>query len=70
MAVAAHPAAALAPGAAPAHRTPGLGGSASICSPQTVGQAAGEYCPIWLGRNCRATSGSRTAARSCSTGRF
>ncbi|WP_191060764.1 CocE/NonD family hydrolase [Geminicoccus harenae] len=21
----------------------------SICSPQTVGQAAGEYCPIWLG---------------------
>lgn len=30
-------------------RTPGLGGSASICSPQTVGQAAGEYCPIWLG---------------------
>ena len=22
---------------------------APICSPQTVGQAAGEYCPIWLG---------------------
>ena len=24
-------------------------GLASVCSPQTVGQAAGEYCPIWLG---------------------
>ncbi|WP_027135551.1 CocE/NonD family hydrolase [Geminicoccus roseus] len=30
-------------------RRPSPGGSASICSPQTVGQAAGEYCPIWLG---------------------
>lgn len=24
-------------------------GAVTVCSPQTVGQVAGEYCPIWLG---------------------
>ncbi len=29
--------------------TPGAGDTASICSPQDLGSASGEYCQIWLG---------------------